>query len=93
MWGIYGSESCWEDGVRAPGLLLEHLCFLQKGDPSSCVMPSSTSPHPSTLQKKKKKNLRVNQLFHPLLGWEHSTRYPAITSSQRGSRPGSLHPA
>ena len=51
MWGIYGSESCWEDGVRAPGLLLEHLCFLQKGDPSSCVMPSSTSPHPSTPRK------------------------------------------
>ena len=71
MWGIYGSESCWKDGVRAPGLLQEHLCFLQKGDPSSWVMPSSTSPHPTAPQKKKTKNLRVNQLFHPLPGWEY----------------------
>lgn len=67
MWGIYGSESCWEDGVRAPGLLLEHLCFLQKGDPSSCVMPSSTSPHPSTLQKKKKKS-QSEPTFPPTAG-------------------------
>lgn len=75
MWGIYGSESCWKDGVRAPGLLLEHLCFLQKGDPSSWVMPSSTPPLPRP-GPARKKIFRVNQLFHPLPGWEHSTRYP-----------------
>lgn len=86
MWGIYGSESCWKDGVRAPGLLLEHLCFLQKGDSSSWVMPSSTPPlpHPGPARKK---ILRMNQLFHPLPGWEHSTRYPPTNHlAVRGDR-------
>ena len=68
MWGIYGSESCWKDGVRAPGLLQEHLCFLQKGDPSSWVMPSSTSPHPSAPQKKKNKKSQSEPTFPPTAG-------------------------
>ena len=86
MWGIYGSESCWKDGVRAPGLLLEHVCFLQKGDPSSWVMPSSTPPLPRP-GPARKKSLRMNQLFHPLPGWEQSTRYPTTNHlAVRGDR-------